>query len=444
MNDSKHTGETIAGVTVQMRFIPLNVDTEQEKKFSPWSTSNELITTIKTRVDDTKKATLDNLREFQLPTITRFTSEGETFIKNKVKLIDTIFTPKGWLEPTDVTKRLDKYASFMSNVATTDFAICQRCARAEFIDRHGGLDEPEKFKLRSEQNEFLEWLKRTETLVNLGYLEDYVNDNDITSALDHALEHYERAIMYHIGTRTWDDHRNAFRLHKKYYCNHLMKPFSMKIADFNERMKEYGALLRHLPPPSSKTTHSSFEAYWEEVSVTHREIRAATYDALPKKYQDYINYNCKEGWQEMSDQDFLQAMMAHEYYDNTQQFKRTQREKKRKRDETTKKSVSMKNPETGWGRKSPESGWSKRSKPLPTKVPSEIPKSHSTPRVSKFCQYCKDNNRKYWTHNTEECYLKKPARESNAIEALQKEFSEVKNMLKSLKKNKNSDSDSDE
>ena len=146
----------------------------------------------------------------------------------------------------------------------------------------------------------------------------------------------------------------------------------------------------------------------------------------------------------MSDQDFLQAMMAHEYYDNTQQFKRTQREKKRKRDETTKKSVSMKNPETGWGRKSPESGWSKRSKPLPTKVPSEIPKSHSTPRVSKFCQYCKDNNRKYWTHNTEECYLKKPARESNAIKALQKEFSEVKDMLKSLKKNKNSDSDSDE
>ena len=101
MNDSKHTGETIAGVTVQMRFIPLNVDTEQEKKFSPWSTSNELITTIKTRVDDTKKSTPDNIMEFQIPTITRLTSEGETFIKNKVKLIDTIFTPKGWLEPTE-------------------------------------------------------------------------------------------------------------------------------------------------------------------------------------------------------------------------------------------------------------------------------------------------------------------------------------------------------
>ena len=125
MNDTKHTGETIAGVTVQMRFIPLKVDTEQDKKFSPWSTSNELITTIKTRIDDMKKSTPDNIREFQIPTITRLTSEGETFIKNKIKLIDTIFTPKGWLEPADVTKRLDKYASFMTNIATTDIAICQ-------------------------------------------------------------------------------------------------------------------------------------------------------------------------------------------------------------------------------------------------------------------------------------------------------------------------------
>ena len=137
MNDSKHTGETIAGVTVQMRFIPLNVDSEQEKKVSPWNTSNDLITTIKTRVDDTKKATPDNIMEFQLPTITQFTSEGETFIKNKVKLIDTIFTPKGWLEPADLTKQLDKYASFMTNIATTDFAICQQSARIEFIKRHG-------------------------------------------------------------------------------------------------------------------------------------------------------------------------------------------------------------------------------------------------------------------------------------------------------------------
>ena len=124
MNDSKHTGETIAGVTVQMRFIPLKADTEQDKKFSPLSTSNDLVTTLKTRINDTKKSTPENIREFQIPTITRLTSEGETFIKNKIKLIDMVFTLKGWLEPADVTKRLDKYASFMTNIATTDFAIC--------------------------------------------------------------------------------------------------------------------------------------------------------------------------------------------------------------------------------------------------------------------------------------------------------------------------------
>ena len=153
--------------------------------------------------------------------------------------------------------------------------------------------------------------------MNLGYLNNEDEDNNVTSAQNHALVHYKRAIMYHLGTKTWDDHREAFRLHKKYYCNHLTKPFGMKIADFNNRTKEYRALLRHLPPPSSKNATRSFEARWEEVRVTDREIRAATYDALPKKYQDYINYSCKEDWHDMSDHDFLQAMMAHEFHDNT-------------------------------------------------------------------------------------------------------------------------------
>ena len=126
-----------------MRFIPLKVDTEQDKKFSPWSTCNDLVTTIKTRIDDTKKSTPDNIREFQIPTITRLTSEGKTFIKNKIKLIDTIFTPKGWLGPTDLTKRLDKYASFMTSMATTEFTLCQRSARQEFIECHRAIIDPE-------------------------------------------------------------------------------------------------------------------------------------------------------------------------------------------------------------------------------------------------------------------------------------------------------------
>ena len=135
--------------------------------------------------------------------------------------------------------------------------------------------------------------------MKLGYLnneeENYKDEDDeVTSAHNHALVHYKRAIMYHLGTKLWDDHRNAFRLHKKYYCNHLMKPFGMTIANFSNCMKEYGALLRHLPPPSSKNTTTLFGANWNKVEVTEREIQAAMYDALPKKYQDYISYNCKE------------------------------------------------------------------------------------------------------------------------------------------------------
>ena len=102
----------------------------------------------------------------------------------------------------------------MTNVATTDFAICQRCARNEFIERYGDVDEPLKFKLKSEQNEFLEWLKQKDTLMNLGYLNNKDEDNDVTSAHLQALEHYKRAIMYYLGTKMWGDHRNAFRLHK--------------------------------------------------------------------------------------------------------------------------------------------------------------------------------------------------------------------------------------
>ena len=54
MNNTKHTGETITCVTVQMRFIPLKVDPEKEKKIIPWSTDNESFATIKTRINDTK------------------------------------------------------------------------------------------------------------------------------------------------------------------------------------------------------------------------------------------------------------------------------------------------------------------------------------------------------------------------------------------------------
>ena len=190
--------------------------------------------------------------------------------------------------------------------------------------------------------------------MNLGYLNNKGEDNNFTSAHNHALMHYEQAIMYHLGTKLWSDHRNAFRLHKKYYCNHLMKPFGMSIASFSNCMKEYRALLCHLPPPSSKNTTTSFGANWNKVEVTEREIRAATYDALPKKYQDYICYHCKADWQDMSDNDFLNAMMAHKHFDNTLQFKKAQQEKKRKRKEIVKRGANLKDPDPVINKRSQE------------------------------------------------------------------------------------------
>ena len=66
----KHSGENVAGVTVQMRFIPLKTDSEPK----------EQIATISERVDDTQKGTPDNLQELKLPIISNLESEGETFI----------------------------------------------------------------------------------------------------------------------------------------------------------------------------------------------------------------------------------------------------------------------------------------------------------------------------------------------------------------------------
>ena len=136
----------------------------------------------------------------------------------------------------------------------------------------------------------------------------------------------------------------------------------------------------------------------------------------------------------MSDNKFLNVMVAYKHFDNTQRFKRSQREKKRKREDFAKKSASM---------KEDDSVSHKRSKRPPAKAAFGNLKNQTTVRTKKFCQHCNDSNGKYWTHNMEDCYFKKPARESNAIEALQKEFNKLKDVLKNLKKHKDSDSNSE-
>ena len=66
MSKTKHTGENVAGVTVQMRFILLKTDPEQQK-FIPLKMDHEQPATIALRVDDTQKGTPDNIQEFKIP-----------------------------------------------------------------------------------------------------------------------------------------------------------------------------------------------------------------------------------------------------------------------------------------------------------------------------------------------------------------------------------------
>ena len=159
MSEKKHSGENIAGVTVQIRFVPLKTDDDDEPKMA----------TISVRVDDNEKGTPDNLRELKLPMISKLELEGETFVLNKIKLINTIFHPKGWTRADSLTKRLEKYAMFMENRAKSDFMICQRKARVEFIKFHEfqPKDNIQVTMLKTLQDEFLSWLKDAKTLMKL-------------------------------------------------------------------------------------------------------------------------------------------------------------------------------------------------------------------------------------------------------------------------------------
>ena len=73
MSKQKHSRENVAGVTMQMRFIPLKTDHDKERQ----------IATILVHVNNTQKGTPDNLWELKLPIITKLELEGETFVLKK-------------------------------------------------------------------------------------------------------------------------------------------------------------------------------------------------------------------------------------------------------------------------------------------------------------------------------------------------------------------------
>ena len=85
MSEKKYSGENAAGITAQIRFVSLKMCKNDEQN----------IATISVRIDDNKKGTPDNIRELKLRVISKLELEGETFLLNKIKLINTIFHPKG-------------------------------------------------------------------------------------------------------------------------------------------------------------------------------------------------------------------------------------------------------------------------------------------------------------------------------------------------------------
>ena len=135
----------------------------------------------------------------------------------------------------------------------------------------------------------------------------------------------------------------------------------------------------------------------------------------------------------MDDNDFLDAMCSYKFIDSTQRLKRSQREKKRK-EWTLKKSSNLKEGHLKSQR---------RNKCPYTRAFAGGTISQPTARIKKFCQHCKDNNGKYWTHNTVDCYLKKPSKEANAIKSVQKELDEVKSLIKNLRKRLHRNSDNE-
>ena len=213
----------------------------------------------------------------------------------------------------------------------------------------------------------------------------------------------------------------------------------MSIVDFNDRMREYGDTLRFLQPSSRKGSKRSADADWNALeSITEEDICTATFNALPGEYRTHIDGQFEVNFRDMDEIEFLNAMLSYETINKARRAK-ANKEKEKKKESALKKSTPRKR------------GGDDLEDPRRTQRPYARPTSgyqggKPTGRVKKFCQYCKENNGKYWTHNTEECFMKDKAnnvkKESNAMEDMQKEMNEMRNLVKGLKKKLGSDSDS--
>ena len=208
----------------------------------------------------------------------------------------------------------------------------------------------------------------------------------------------------------------------------------MSIVDFNNRMREYGDTLQFLQPSSRKGSKRSTDTDQEAITrVTEEDIRTATFDALPSEYRTHIEGQFEVDFRDIGEIDFLDAMLSYETIDTARRAK-TNKEKEKQKELSSKKNISKKrgdNVEDPRKTKCPCKNDNYRGRNIPGN------------RIKKFCQHCEDNGEKYWTHNTDECFVGKSKKEANKMEDLQKEVNEMRNLVKDLKKKISSDSDTD-
>ena len=93
---------------------------------------------------------------------------------------------------------------FMENRAKSDFMICQRKARVEFIEFYEfqTKDTIQVTMLKTSQDAFLSWLKDAKTLMKLDYINKTTVDRAVLDkARKEAILDYENGIMFFCGQK---------------------------------------------------------------------------------------------------------------------------------------------------------------------------------------------------------------------------------------------------
>ena len=105
----------------------------------------------------------------------------------------------------------------MQNHTKSDFMLCQRKAKkiVEFYE-FSARGEMRAVLLKTQQYEFLLWLKEPKKLMKLKYINIITLEQTIfEKAYDFAVVDYKNSTMYFCGQKLLKNHRNAFHEHRK-------------------------------------------------------------------------------------------------------------------------------------------------------------------------------------------------------------------------------------